>query len=1099
MSLTRNSTRLVRGTLALLLVALLAPAVQAAPASGLVLSVPAGSPVGETTALKLRLPGNVGAVDGRLFFNASALELVGVAPSGGGTAFAPVQIAGGAAFGAYNLKASGANTVLNLVVVPRTSARIAVRVVLDGIADRTGRRVTLPASEGNATLRAGSGAASVAAPAGNGRIQPLRPAGALRTLVGAPTLGARDLDQIGAAWEEARLNNLTCAAASAAADANNDGCVDVVDAQALTAAQGARVAANPAVTSVSTRASGVSGPAAARPTAIGAAAFTATFTVTHTGDGADSNPGNGVCADNQGRCTLRAAIQEANWSRGQDLINFALTGTAPVRISINSVLPHINDRTGGVTIDGYSQPGAQVNTAQNGSNARPGVEIVGTGGSPRTNIFRITSSGNVIRGFALNTAWRTIVLSGADADNNQVLGNWIGFTNTGAADSYGGNVGVWLDNGASGNRIGSPALADRNIIGSSTWGIDHYGPGTDSNAIQNNDFCMTPAGGRASCQTAIDYNFGPKDNLVGGFGNNEKNVTGPTSLNGVEISHGWDPDGNDTSNKWVNMRNHVDGNWIGFRNNGNYDADYRAGQNNPGASGDNGNGVNVYDGCRDNVVDGNWIASGYDGVNTMRSNCFNTEIRNNIIGLSPNGQPAPLNRWGINVRQGTTEHYVHDNVIRNAASGGIGLSTGNERRIRISRNLVFDTNGPAILLTAAGGSSAPGSNNMFASPVITSATTSLVQGTGTAGATVEVFRASRPAGQSGLPAEFLGSATVAGNGTWSVPVTVATNQRVTASQIATNGHTSMLGTNVTANFAPPPPAPVADFSWSQLAGGRTVNFTDTSTNNPTSWLWNFGDGSTSTQQNPSHTYATANTYAVSLTATNGGGSDGRTRNVQVTDPPAGVTYAADAFGRNVNDAWGTADVGGAYTVQNTAGNYDVAAGFGTMVLPSGGALRSALLNGVSARDVDITFQVTADESPTGGAYWVYGVARRNGNNEYRPKIRILADGRVGVHAGRVINNTESAIAPEVIVAGLTLTPGNQINVRAQVTGTGTTTIRVKAWAEGQAEPSGWQFTATDTNANLQSAGSVGLRVFIGSNVSNAPVTFSFDDYAVTAP
>jgi PKD repeat protein len=278
-----------------------------------------------------------------------------------------------------------------------------------------------------------------------------------------------------------------------------------------------------------------------------------------------------------------------------------------------------------------------------------------------------------------------------------------------------------------------------------------------------------------------------------------------------------------------------------------------------------------------------------------------------------------------------------------------------------------------------------------------------------------------------------------------------------------------------------------------------VSFTDTSTNNPTSWLWDFGDGATSTQRNPSHTYASANTYSVTLTATNGGGSDDRTRNVQVSDPPGGVVYAADAFGRTVTNAWGTADVGGAYTVQNTAGNYDVAAGFGTMVLPSGGAMRSALLNGVSARDIDITFQVSANETANGGAYWVYGVARRNGTNEYRPKIHVYSDGRVGVHAGRVINNSETSIAPEVIVAGLTFAADTQINVRAQVTGTGTTTIRVKAWAEGQTEPAGWQFTATDTNANLQSAGSVGLRVYIGGNVSNAPVTFSFDDYSVTAP
>ena len=51
-----------------------------------------------------------------------------------------------------------------------------------------------------------------------------------------------------------------------------------------------------------------------------------------------------------------------------------------------------------------------------------------------------------------------------------------------------------------------------------------------------------------------------------------------------------------------------------------------------------------------------------------------------------------------------------------------------------------------------------------------------------------------------------------------------------------------------------------------------VQFTDQSTGAPTSWLWNFGDGTTSTAQNPTHTYAATGTYQVTLTATNAVGS-----------------------------------------------------------------------------------------------------------------------------------------------------------------------------------------------------------------------------------
>jgi PKD repeat protein len=52
-----------------------------------------------------------------------------------------------------------------------------------------------------------------------------------------------------------------------------------------------------------------------------------------------------------------------------------------------------------------------------------------------------------------------------------------------------------------------------------------------------------------------------------------------------------------------------------------------------------------------------------------------------------------------------------------------------------------------------------------------------------------------------------------------------------------------------------------------------VHFTDKSQNNPTSFLWFFGDGSSSTEENPSHVYTIPGFYSVSLTATNSAGSD----------------------------------------------------------------------------------------------------------------------------------------------------------------------------------------------------------------------------------
>jgi len=73
------------------------------------------------------------------------------------------------------------------------------------------------------------------------------------------------------------------------------------------------------------------------------------------------------------------------------------------------------------------------------------------------------------------------------------------------------------------------------------------------------------------------------------------------------------------------------------------------------------------------------------------------------------------------------------------------------------------------------------------------------------------------------------------------------------------------GTDVQCNNVTVILPPDAAFTY---AGDPIVNFTDLTVNDPTSWGWNFGDGSTSTLQNPTHTFTTDATFTVCLTATN---------------------------------------------------------------------------------------------------------------------------------------------------------------------------------------------------------------------------------------
>ncbi|MCC3153094.1 GEVED domain-containing protein [Hymenobacter sp. BT770] len=88
--------------------------------------------------------------------------------------------------------------------------------------------------------------------------------------------------------------------------------------------------------------------------------------------------------------------------------------------------------------------------------------------------------------------------------------------------------------------------------------------------------------------------------------------------------------------------------------------------------------------------------------------------------------------------------------------------------------------------------------------------------------------------------------------------------------------------------------PIIDFTSNYVPGGcvNPIQFTDASQNVPTSWLWDFGDGSTSTAQNPSHQYAATGSYNVSLTATNGFGTASITRPGAVSVSVPCLNYCA---------------------------------------------------------------------------------------------------------------------------------------------------------------------------------------------------------------
>ena len=85
--------------------------------------------------------------------------------------------------------------------------------------------------------------------------------------------------------------------------------------------------------------------------------------------------------------------------------------------------------------------------------------------------------------------------------------------------------------------------------------------------------------------------------------------------------------------------------------------------------------------------------------------------------------------------------------------------------------------------------------------------------------------------------------------------------------------------------------PVANFSSNVTTGNAplSVQFTDLS-ENTAAWNWSFGDGSFSTEQNPTHTFSTAGTFNVSLTVSDGNGTDSKLATITVLEENESITY-----------------------------------------------------------------------------------------------------------------------------------------------------------------------------------------------------------------
>ncbi len=1024
----------------------------------LVISAPKQVAVGQTITIELKAIGvrNLAGYEGVLRFDPAAAEFDGlsqrsIALAGLGRdveSLGPVVIPSGVAFGLYSCSlagcgdtqsttshpgATGSVTLARLTLVPTAAGRLAIALGSMRFVDASGKLMTIKLP-GTISVQVGTSSTAYAAPGAPvlrpGTAHPVTRA----DISGDGFVGPADLNVATIAWGLARESGSSCGLVNEPADVNHDGCLDVQDLQLIAA----QVAPRPA-------------PLASR---LAEPMVALVLTVNSVSDAPDANPGDGLCATAAAVCSLRAAITEANLHPGPDTILFSIPGGGVQTIKLGSTLPIITDTTGGVTIDGYSQPGASPNTDPVVDNARLMIQLT-SAPNPNLDAIFVSSANNVIRGLSMYNFRRSISFQTTSAHDNSVIGSFIG---TNAAGTYfspafvsGGN-GINVTLGASYTTVGGTDPASRNVItGNSSNGFSTYNEQTDHNVVYGNLIGLAPNGQSIrTCSTqcygqvshGVDINNGSSYNVIGGTGPGQRNVISNNRGEGIEFSHGSTTDSNQAI-----------GNYIGTDVTGNAGAANKFG---------NGlNGVHLQDQVTNDTVAFNVIANNgqradgsevMGGIGVEGFYAAGAWIHDNMIGVGLDGvSPLPNNFFGVDIHFNASWMTVGpDNIIANNPSGVI-VSDATDLYNTVTGNSIYNNGSGG---TGRGIALLNHANRSIAPPVLSPSGVSLTAANGTAcaGCTVEAFKATPDVGDAGGGTAgqgkvFLGSTVVPASGAFTVgfDTTLAAGTKVTATVTDLGGDTSQFSPNVAAASIPAPTAP------------------------PTP------------PQPPT---------------------------------PTLTTYVADTFSRTLASTWGRADIGGNYAAfYCTNVDMNVTGAAATVLVPDPNHptscnepvtvntnYRGGYLTNVSAQNVDVRFRVaTATLTTSDNINVGFDVRRVSGFTSYRGQVRLTPANQVWLQADAVLNDNMTPLGTSTRAHAASVAAGSFIWVRGQVTGTNPTTIKLKAWSDGTPEPTGWDYTTTDSTGALQAPGAAGLLAWLSPAWNQGPITVSFDDFNVTSP
>ena len=372
--------------------------------------------------------------------------------------------------------------------------------------------------------------------------------------------------------------------------------------------------------------------------------------------------------------SLRDAIVRANQNTGAtNRIEFSMLGSLPIVINPAFAMPTI---TNPVVIDGTTQPG---------SGAAPAIELTGLGTTGTGLILGAGSSGSTIRGLAINR-WSNAGIS-VQSSGNVIEANHIGTDPTGTIARPNNGSGVQVA-ASSGNRIGGPTAAQRNVISGGAGAGIAIRAGSTNNLVQGNYIGTNTSGTAALGNGGNGIFIGESsNNTVDGnliSGNTTVGINVQAALQAPFVATGNIITGNRVGTNAAGNGAIPNGQSGVFVSNG--AANTTIGGTTAAArnliSGNTGSGVTISGATSSgNLVQGNYIGTDASGLfavpnNGLQSGVFISNAPNNTIGGAIAGAG--------NVVSGNPQHAV--TVVGTASSNNtiqgnlIGVdATGNTR------------------------------------------------------------------------------------------------------------------------------------------------------------------------------------------------------------------------------------------------------------------------------------------------------------------------------------------------------------------------------------------------------------------------------------